>query len=331
MKLTGILHFVLPLLLLPLIINAQKITVNASLDSNIILIGDQVHLWLDIERPENAIVQFPALQDTIMEGVEILEKARPDTLSSGGGMVKLREAYLITSFDSGVYMLPSFPFAFSMDTISDTLWTNPLVLGVQTMKVDTTKQAICDIKKPYDAPWSFWEFMAEYWYYFVIGLGVIVIGFLIYLYFRKRKKKEPLIRVLRKPEEPPHVIALRELDRLKNEKLWQQSRFKEYHTRLTEIIRQYLEDRFGITAMEQTTWEILGEWSNTGNVETKLYKALEQILVLADLVKFAKATPLPDENDMSMRNAYLFVNETTPVEKTNSGQEEKDMEEKQDV
>ena len=107
-------------------------------------------------------------------------------------------------------------------------------------------------------------------------------------------------------------MPLQELEKLKNEELWQHEKVKDYYTRLTDIIRIYVEDRFGIATMEQTTFEILTSLKgNEAMIEKKSVNDLKEILELADFVKFAKLTPLPDENHRVLSTAYLFVKETT--------------------
>ncbi|MFH2143132.1 MAG: hypothetical protein ABIJ97_11955 [Bacteroidota bacterium] len=318
-------------LLFPYFVSAQDFKVEALLDTNSILIGDQVNLRLLISKPISSKVNFPVLKDTIVKNLEIVTYGTLDTLDFSGNQVTLKQDYLLTSFDSAVYFLPSFPFTISIDTLTDTLFTNPLVLGVNTLQVDTTKQAIFDIKKPYDAPWSFIEFLREYGWY--ILAGILFIGIVLFIIFylipKLRKKTVPQIKIFEKPKEPAHLIAIRELDILKSEKLWQNNKIKEYHTRLTEIIRRYLEHRFEIMALEQTSDEVLQQYSRLGNIDTKTYSGLRQMLVLADFVKFAKAHPLPDENDMSMRNAYLFV-DLTKEEKVQSDNESVNIENKEE-
>lgn len=115
------------------------------------------------------------------------------------------------------------------------------------------------------------------------------------------KKEEPKL--------PPHEQAIKELDEIKQQKLWQQGRSKEYYTLITDTLRKYIEERFGINAMEMTSGEIL-ELIRKNSEAQSVYDNLRQILQLADFVKFAKMNPLPDENDLSMMNAYLFVNQT---------------------
>ena len=103
--------------------------------------------------------------------------------------------------------------------------------------------------------------------------------------------------------------AIKELDEIKQQKLWQQGRSKEYYTLITETLRRYIVDRFDINAMEMTSGEILDIIRKQHEADS-VYENLKQILNLSDFVKFAKMNPLPDENDLSMVNAYLFINQT---------------------
>ena len=111
------------------------------------------------------------------------------------------------------------------------------------------------------------------------------------------------------PKIPAHVIAFGKLEVLKNEKLWQEGKLKQYHSSVTDIIREYIENRYKIQALEQTTEEILWSFRNVAIDEESKTK-LKRTLVLADLVKFAKEIPLPNENEMSLTNSYDFINGT---------------------
>ena len=108
---------------------------------------------------------------------------------------------------------------------------------------------------------------------------------------------------------PAHVRAVRELDKLKGEKIWQNGREKEFYSKLTDILRRYIHEREGFNAMEMTSGEILNEIRKLSDVDS-VYENLKQILSTSDLVKFARYKPYPDENDLSMVNAYFFVNQT---------------------
>ena len=197
--------------------------------------------------------------------------------------------------------------------------SNGVTLNVYTMQIDTTKGPT-DIKMPYGAPLTLKEVTPYI-------LGVILIGAIIFflLYSIKRKKKnQPLFVRPPKPKEPAHVVALRELDRIKDEKIWQKGKTKLYYSELTDTLRTYIEDRFGIRAMEQVTDEILDSFRRQkGLISEKTFANLSQTLQVADLVKFAKYEPLPDDVNLSLVNAYFFVNETRKEEPKKETDEEK--------
>ena len=132
------------------------------------------------------------------------------------------------------------------------------------------------------------------------------------------------------PKLPPHEQAIKELDDIKQQKLWQQGRSKEYYTLITETLRRYIVERFGINAMEMTSGEILNLIHKEADADS-VYENLKQIMEVSDFVKFAKLNPLPDENDLSMMNAYLFVNQTKIVEVSTSKEGEETSEEKSDT
>jgi hypothetical protein len=140
-------------------------------------------------------------------------------------------------------------------------------------------------------------------------LGAII--FLVLYSIKRRKKNKPFFALPQKPKEPAHIIALRELDRIKAEKIWQKEKTKQYYSEVTDVLRTYIEDRFEIRAMEQTTDEILDSFRYRKDLlSEKNYQNLSQILSVADLVKFAKYKTLPDDDNLTLVNSYFFVNET---------------------
>jgi hypothetical protein len=198
-------------------------------------------------------------------------------------------------------------FPFEMGTIKDTIRTAQLYLIVLTVPVGNAKD-INDIKPPYSAPFT----IAEILLYILIGVGVIILAFVIW-FLVKKYRKEPIFAA-RKLIEPAHVVAIRELDKLRAEKLWQQSKGKEYYTRLTEIIRVYLEQRYEILALEMTSDEIIHALRNIMVEDMTSIDLLRKMFTTADLVKFAKLQTLPDENEINLLNAYQFVNNTKLIE-----------------
>ena len=149
--------------------------------------------------------------------------------------------------------------------------------------------------------------------YYPLIYGILLALFLICViaYIIKRIRNKQSLIPFKKPEPklPPHEQAIKELDEIKQQKLWQQGRSKEYYTLITETLRRYIVDRFDINAMEMTSGEILDIIRKQHEADS-VYENLKQILNLSDFVKFAKMNPLPDENDLSMVNAYLFINQT---------------------
>jgi len=291
--------------------NAQRIKATARLDSTNILIGDQIKLFLEIDHPKNVKINFPNVPDTLVNLIEVLERSGIDTFAVDDEKYQKQiQSYLITCFDSGSYRIPPQWFKIDMNGTIDSIPTNGVTLNVYTMAVDTTKGPT-DIKMPYDAPLTLKEVTPYI-------LGVILIGAIIFLilYSIKRKKKgKPLFTLPQKPKEPAHVVALRELDRIKNEKIWQKDKVKEYYSEVTDTLRKYIEDRYEIPAMEQTTDEILTSFRFRRDlINEKLFTNLSRILNLADLVKFAKYTPLPDDNNLTLVDSYFFVNETKKEE-----------------
>jgi hypothetical protein len=172
------------------------------------------------------------------------------------------------------------------------------------MEVDTT-QAIKAIKPPLGAPLTFREMLP--WILIALAAGLIIF-FIIYVIIR-RKKNKPLFRIRPKVILPPYVVAMNGLEGLKEKKLWQAGKVKDYYTQMTDILRTYIEERFGVQAIEMTTEEILDGMKGTDADKASIDK-LAKTLVLADLVKFAKEKPLPLDNDSCMNNSISFVKET---------------------
>ncbi|HKI87511.1 MAG TPA: hypothetical protein VKA38_00700, partial [Draconibacterium sp.] len=289
------------------IANAQQIKATATLDSANILLGDQVKLFLEIDHPKDIVVQFPQVPDTIAGKIEVLNRSGIDTFSVDNEKnLKQIQSYLITCFDSGVYRIPPYWFKINVNGRIDSVPSNGVTLQVHTMAIDTTRGPT-DIKMPYGAPLTLKEVIPYI-------LGIILIGAIIFLilYSIKRKKKnQPLFSKPSKPKEPAHIIALRGLDRIKNEKLWQKDKVKQYYSEVTDVLRIYIEDRFEMPAMEKTTDEIIQSFKYRNDlISEKSFNNLSRILSLADLVKFAKYQPLPDDNNLTLVDTYFFVNDT---------------------
>lgn len=300
------------------ITNAQVIQTQASIDRNECLIGDQITLKLTLSKPKDAHILFPSIVDTLSKSIEIINASGIDTVYKENNQIQLQQTLTITSFDTGQITIPPLVFLMSRDSIVDSIFTNSLQLIVHPIEVDTTKRTIFDIKPPLNEPFS-WKEIIDY---ILLGMVIIVLlAIAVYVYLRIKKNK-PILPIPEKPKDPPYVIALRDLDKLKEKKLWQKQLYKQYYTELTDIIRIYLEMQFQIPALESVSSELI-EYLSQKQFDEELIKIMKSLFTTADFVKFAKAQPLPDENDWHLKNAYTFVQKTIPTLAKEESTEEK--------
>lgn len=295
---------------LPGLLSAQSVSASASLDSTLMVIGGQMQLILEVVQPADLKVAFPQFTDTITENIEIVEAHPGDTAVIDGDRIAISRAYTITSFDSGLHYLPPIHFEYMEGEMMRRETTRSLALMVVNPfeEVDPEK-GIFDLKSPYDLPFIFAELL-KYQKWLVLFFLLQAIIALVIIYLQRTKKPLSQIFVKEKPKEPAHIVALRELDKIKKEKLWQSGQIKTFYSQLTDALRRYLEERYHFQAMEQTSGEIMSSIKRIELPNKKLYDQLHQILDTADLAKFAKYQPLTDENDLALINAYFFVNQT---------------------
>ena len=292
-------------------LEGQDIRVTAAFDSARILIGDQIHFSLTVEQPSDVKLNLPVFKDTLTKNIEILSGPKIDTSKVAGQRLRIIEQYLITSFDSGLYEIK--PVYVEKNDINGLkrYYSGYSVLEVARAKIapPDTASKIFDIKGPYKAPLTPGEVLP--WVLLALLAGGI--AWLVIRLIKRLKKpgeeiKAPVIT------EPAHVIAFRELENLRDEQLWQKGEIKKYHTRLTGILRQYLENRFGVFSLELTTSETLDALVRTGFKKDRSYNLLKSVLNSADLVKFAKYVPEPVENDVVFQSAWDFVDSTKLLE-----------------
>ncbi|PIQ35253.1 MAG: hypothetical protein COW63_01255 [Bacteroidetes bacterium CG18_big_fil_WC_8_21_14_2_50_41_14] len=297
--------FILPALLSGLKLHGQEVTSWSKIDTNAILIGQQVNMQFGIRVADGYQVNWPVIGDTLSSKIEVIEKSTIDTLVDEGAL-RLMQQLTITSFDSGYFEIPSIDIqVFAVgDTLLKTTSTGTLFLKVNVPVVDTA-QAIKPIVVPISEPYTFREMLP----WILIGLLVIALIVLLVLYLKKRKKNQPLFERRIKPALPPHVLAINKLEELRLARVWQSGKLKQYHSEITDIMREYLDNRYHFDAPEMTSDEILGALKKY-QVNNQVYEKLNGVLFLADMVKFAKARPTPLENDLSLSHCVDFVNET---------------------
>jgi hypothetical protein len=288
-------------------LQAQLISVRSEVSRDSLMIGDQVIYTLQVEAADQVEFRMPLLLDTLGRNLELLSPAVSDTTTANGRRV-VKQNYLITGFEAGMQIVPAQEVIYKNGNLIDTARSMPLMIQVYEPVVDTTQQ-IKPIKPPLNTPLTFREMLP----WMAVGLGGLMLVILVLMLLRKylRRSRDPEEYVAR-IKEPAHVIAFRELDRLKEEKIWEKGQVKQFYTSLTEITRTYIERQYGIPAMERTTEEILHAFRKSNPEDNLLDEILRELLELADLVKFAKEDPLPVYNQTNLNNAYIFVQKTYP-------------------
>lgn len=283
---------------------AEPVVVEAKMDSNIIWMGQQTQIHLSLTQDVDKPVFFPFITDTLTAGVEVLDISVPDTAQLNSNRIQIKQEVLVTSFDSGLYYIPPFEYIFGADTFK----TQPLSLKVVPVEVDTTAQPM-DIKGVVEPPFVLWDYIPDWAWYVLLACLLVGGGIVAYCYWQKRRKPEEI--VVPEKQIPPYERAVAELQALRESKLWQQGQEKSYYTRLVDILREYIDSRFGINAMELTSSQIIDALKRNGEMR-EVNRYLGEILSMADFVKFAKMRPLPDDNERVMRQAFDFVELTKP-------------------
>ncbi|HAQ71949.1 hypothetical protein N9545_07215 [Salibacteraceae bacterium] len=296
----------------------RSLTISTSKES--ILIGDQMEMNVVLRGASGDTMLLPLIEDTLITEIEILSRSKVDTAFEGAQLEYriLSQTYTITSFDSGY-----FPISPRVALINgEEVESNPFLIAVQTIEVDTSK-GIVDIKDIEQVPFSVKEWLQENWQWIAIGIFLIALITIIALKLSKRKPKvEPEIII---PERPANEIAAERLEQLKEEKLWQAGKIKLYYSELSDILREYIEHRYLIPALEQTTDEIINGLRHNPDLSPELVGKVRQLLFLSDLVKFAKENPVGNENEMNFSIAESFVKETTPIPLEKNKEKEDDV------
>ncbi len=300
--LTGVL---LALLLLPA--EGQLIRVQSLLSTDSLMIGEQMEYTLRVEADGEVEFILPQIKDTLSTALEVISPLSLDTILWDQRKV-IEQSYLLTVFDPGSHIVPSQEVIYKRGALLDTARSMPLILQVYAPEVDTTLQ-IKPIKPPINTPLTLKEILP----WAGAGLGaLLLVGGLAYLLIRYLNRKKDPEGDPQKALEPAHIIAFRELDKLKNEKIWTRGLVKDYYSSLTEITRRYIERQYGIPAMESTSEEIIRAFRKVNLENGLLDEMLKELLELADLVKFAREDPLPVDNQTHLNNAYIFVQKTYP-------------------
>ena len=277
---------------------------SSDLSRDSILVGEQVVWSTVMEMPQEQEIMFAPYASVVeMEKapVDVVHDIEIDTLAIKDGKKELQARILITSFDSGYYKLP---LMVALTPQGDTIYLDSPFLDVTNTQIDTANFVMHPLKGQARYPVTFKEVIP----WVALGLLVILLVYLLYRYIKYRRENRDFFG---KPiaQDPPHIVALRELDKIRGEKLWQNGKEKLYYTGITDTLREYIEARYGVSAMEKTSSEIM-ESLKGKDIEQPRYNELDDLFKTADLVKFAKYIPQVNENEEAIPVAVRFVNST---------------------
>ena len=300
-------YILLTFSLLPLTAMAQGVA--AKIDPIEMLIGEQAVVTLTVQADKDAKVEWPALQprQMLVPGVEVISTQHPST-----GTLQV----ILTSFDGNLYHLP--PFKVKVN--GKEMQSSDLALKVIEVEVDTTQlNKFFGPKDVQDNPFK-WEDWSQSFWLSVLMLLLIALGYYLYLRLRDNKPVIAHIKIVKRLL--PHQKAMKEIEQIKADKMVSAEDPKEYYTKLTDTLRKYIEERYGFSAMEMTSTEIIERLTSTGDQQS--LDELRQLFMTADLVKFAKYSTMINENDANLVNAIDFINQTKlenqPVEEVQKPQ-----------
>ena len=313
----------LALLLCAPLARAQETPCTTSrLEPDSIGIGDRFDLVIEVEKDLVQVVEFPTFEPPAGSGFEVVALPPVDTLERDGRRLRLAKRYRLAAFEEGRFNLGRAQVLYADKNILDTLQVgDSLLLEVGTFRIDSTSHSIFDLKGQRTLPLRFAEIRG------FVAWGLAALALIAAAAWARRRwlaargrRLGDLFRPA--PPLPPHVAAIRALEALHHQKLWQNNRHKLYYSGLTDILRTYIAARWEIGAMEMTSDEIVAALRDT-ELPDKARRDLGAILRNADLVKFAKATPEAEENEADYLKCYYFVEETKPADPDPATLEEK--------
>lgn len=290
----------------------------------------------EIQERAKAKLQMSTYEEYDEDIFELVEEYPLDTLNNEGRRLTLRKRYLLAVMETGnIPIRPTILYFDKNREVPDTLVADDtLMLSVaRYMELDTTLFLKADptsqqgfsvdneranamlkdegLYTQKNLPFIFAE-IRDYAIYGAIAL--IILSLIVwYVVWYIRNKWQGRVRDVKPaPKLPPHVIAIKALDELRNRKLWQNGKHKLYYSTLTEILRLYIEGRWEVGALEMTTDEIITALRDV-DIKHDSRSNLVAILRTADMVKFAKALPDAEENEQLFDYAYYFVENTKRV------------------
>ena len=302
-------------------LKAQDVEVEGKVESKDVQVGKPFTLDLSLKVPYGWFVEWNDFAtDTLSEQLDIIKRSEVERTADADSNVIVKQQLTLMTFDTGQVQVPpvALKYARSFDDPNRLkAYTDPINLYSTTIVVDTTL-AYKPIVEPIAAPVQMKEVFP--WILAVLLLALATFGI---WYWRKHRKTKVDAdgNIVRGPVIPPYDKAVGDLENLRQQKLWQSGKVKEYFSTLTDIAREYIEGQFGVNAVEMTTDDILEEVKPL-HFSSETYNKLKDTMEVADLVKFAKYSSSNLESENAMNNMTEFVNESYEQYKQRKAEEE---------
>ena len=275
-----------------------------------ILIADQLEYGFQLDSlAEGTPVALPDFSGASNDTLTLVRSWQIDTTArlrvrqpgskERAKLYSIRGSIVLAPFEEGLYHLPPIPVLRG----TDTLLFEGLDMEVKTMPVDTATFQIHDIKGQMRYPLTFREMLP--WIAGLWLLATLVILAVCLMQLRRRRKAGA-----DKPKDPAYIVALRELDKWRGDRFWAPDKQKSYYSGITDALKNYIEDRFGVDAPEMTTAELFDALKQAEDLPAELREELRELFECADFVKFAKHTASQEENARALPTAVRFVTST---------------------
>ena len=287
----------------------QNVEVEGKVSDKNVQVGKPFTLDLSLKVPYGWFVEWNDFtQDALSEQIDIIKRGNVERTADADSNIIVKQQLTLMTFDTGRVELPAVGLTYAKsfdDPMRLQAFTEPVDLYATTMVVDTL-QPYKPIVEPIAAPIR----MKDVFPWILVALLAVLLGLGIWLFVKRRETKtDGEGHVVKAPVIPPYTKAIGDLENLKQQKLWQSGKVKEYFSSLTDIAREYIEGQFGVNAVEMTTDDILEEIKPL-RFPKEAYDRLKDTMEIADLVKFAKYSSTNLESDIAMNNMTDFVNES---------------------
>lgn len=260
---------------------------------------------------ENVI--FPAFKDSVRinDSIDIINispaTSETATDNQGNPIITWQQEFTIALYAGGTISLPAFQAVVGSDTVA----TNILTFSVNAPTVNM-EEGIKGMKDIAEDPYTFWELVWLFIKKYAIWIGLLVALILGWIIYKRKFKKSQTTEEVIVPKIPLEEQLLLQLEAIEQQELWQQNKHKEYYTEVTNVIRRYLEHKYEISTFEKTSFEILSSLKLSA-INKNDYQQLESLFELADMIKFAKSLPSPQENITAIQIAKKLIKRAIEV------------------